>query len=150
MADEHAEKHAGKLRLVVVTPEATAVETDADFVAVPLYDGELGILPRRGPMIGRLGYGQLRIVQDGRTTSLYVDGGFVQVADDVVTVLTGRAIPVEQLDPEIAAEQLRTVRAKPANSEETLAIRERQIMQSRAQLRLARNRPRTITPVPTH
>ncbi|MEX0586066.1 MAG: ATP synthase F1 subunit epsilon [Pirellulales bacterium] len=138
MADTHGEKHAGgKLKLVVVTPEATALETAADFVAVPLYDGELGILPRRGPMIGRLGYGQLRVVESGHTTRLYVDGGFVQVADDVVTVLTGRAVPVEQLDPAVAAEQLRQARSRPAHSEETLAIRERQVMQSRAQLRLA-------------
>jgi F-type H+-transporting ATPase subunit epsilon len=150
MADEHAQRDAGKLRLVVVTPEATALETDADFVAVPLYDGELGILPRRGSMIGRLGYGQLRVVDASHTTRLYVDGGFVQVADDVVTILTGRAIPVEQLDAEIAAEQLRTARARSANSEETLAIRERHVAQSRAQLRLARSRPRASAPVPTH
>ena len=37
-----------------------SLETTAEFVALPLYDGEIGILPGRAPLIGRLGYGELR------------------------------------------------------------------------------------------
>ena len=48
---------AKALQCVVVTPETTALEAQADFVALPLFDGELGVAPDRGPMIGRLGFG---------------------------------------------------------------------------------------------
>ena len=65
----------------------------ADFVALPLYDGEIGIAPGHSPFIGRLGYGELRVVNGGGRTRYYVDGGFVQVADNLVSVLTKRAIP---------------------------------------------------------
>lgn len=122
---------------IVVTPEATVLEQDADFVALPLYDGEVGIAPGHAPMIGRLGYGEMRVRNGGQTTRYYVDGGFVQVADDVVSVLTNRAVPAAQLNVQVASEQLAVARDKVASSEEALAIRERQIAQARAQLRVA-------------
>jgi hypothetical protein len=55
----------------------------------------------------------------------------------VVTVLTGRAIEVSRLDAGVAREQLRTAQGRKANSEELLAIRDRLIAQSRAQIHLA-------------
>ncbi len=60
-----AEKHGAKLgdkkiQCVVVTPEKSLLDELVDFVALPLYDGELGVLPGRTPLIGRLGYGELR------------------------------------------------------------------------------------------
>ena len=45
------------MRCIVVTPEKTVVDEPAEFVALPLFDGEIGISPRHSPMIGRLGCG---------------------------------------------------------------------------------------------
>ena len=50
-----------ELTCIVVTPEQTVRETPADFVAVTLFDGEIGIGPGHTPLIGRLGYGEMRI-----------------------------------------------------------------------------------------
>ncbi len=94
---------------IVVTPEATVRESPAQFVALPLFDGEIGIAPGHSPMIGRLGYGELRITEGGQTSRFYVNGGFVQVTGNVVSVLTNRAIPAEQLDAQSAAAQLEAV-----------------------------------------
>jgi F-type H+-transporting ATPase subunit epsilon len=127
------------LECIVVTPEATVLETSAEFVALPLYDGEIGIAPGHSPLIGRLGYGEMRIKSAGATNSYYVDGGFVQVTGDVVSILTNRAFPAAELDPQQAAEQLVAARARAANSDELLAIRERLETQARAQLRLAKH-----------
>lgn len=49
------------LQCVLVTPEKTLVDARADYVVLPLYDGELGVAPSHAPMIGRLGAGELRI-----------------------------------------------------------------------------------------
>ncbi|MBL8828197.1 MAG: ATP synthase F1 subunit epsilon [Planctomycetaceae bacterium] len=125
------------LQCVIVTPEATVREGSAQFVAVPLFDGELGIAPLHAPMIGRLGFGELRILDGGKTERLYVDGGFVQVTGNTVYILTNRAIPAEKLEKSAVEEQLRTARTKPANTAELLAVRERQVSQARAQLRVA-------------
>src|SRR6185369_10068528 len=94
------------LQCVVVTPERAVVDEPADFVALPLYDGEVGILPGRAPLVGRLGYGEMRIKRGNQTERLYVDGGFVQVRADVVTVLTPRAVPADQIKPALAREAL--------------------------------------------
>jgi len=127
-----------KLHCIVVTPEETALESEADFIALPLFDGEIGIAPLHSPMIGRLGYGEMRIRNGETTTSYYVDGGFVQVVNDVVSVLTNRAVAAKKLDPTVAEHQLAEAQQRPANSDELLAIRDRLIAQSRAQLRVAR------------
>jgi F-type H+-transporting ATPase subunit epsilon len=127
------------LECVVVTPEATALQVHTQFVAVPLYDGELGVAPGHSPFIGRLGFGELRVLENGKTVRYYVDGGFVQVADDVVSVLTNNAIPAEKLDAKAAAEHLAAARARKANSAELLAIRDRAEQQARAQLRMAQH-----------
>jgi F-type H+-transporting ATPase subunit epsilon len=125
------------LQLVVVTPEATVLEAAVDFAAIPLYDGEIGFRPGRAPMIGRLGYGELRFTSGGKSTRYYVDGGFVQVVGNVVSVLTNRALPAEDIDRQAAEAQLAAARGRKANSEELLAIRDRLERQARAQIRLA-------------
>jgi F-type H+-transporting ATPase subunit epsilon len=126
-----------QLQCIIVTPEATVLEEMVDFVALPLYDGEIGIAPGRAPMIGRLGYGELRLVVHGQTRRYYVDGGFVQVAGNVASVLTNRAVPAAAIDRQAAAEQLAQARGRAANSDELLALRDRAEQQARAQLRVA-------------
>src|SRR3954462_11071319 len=69
---------ADALTCTIVTPEQTALETKADFVALPLFDGEIGIAANHGPLIGRRGYGEIRITSAGQTAVYYIDGGFVQ------------------------------------------------------------------------
>src|SRR4029078_6438426 len=100
------------LTCTVVTPEQTALETKAYFVSLPLFDGEIGILANHSPLIGRLGYGEMRIKSAGQTTVYYVDGGFVQVADNVVAVLTNRAIPAKSVDAVAAEAQLQAALQK--------------------------------------
>jgi F-type H+-transporting ATPase subunit epsilon len=129
---------AGTLHCIVVTPEQTALDQDAEFVALPLFDGEIGIAPNHSPLIGRLGYGEMRIKSGGTTKTLYVDGGFVEVAGNVVSVLTNRAVPASKVDGAAAEVQLANAMRHPASTAEQFEIRDRQIAQARAQLRIAR------------
>src|SRR5438132_13536973 len=85
------------LKCVVVTPEKAVLDEAADFVVVPMFDGELGVAEGRMPLIGRLGFGELRITQGSQVKNFYVDGGFVQVRSNVVTVLTSKAIPAKDI-----------------------------------------------------
>ena len=122
----------------VVTPEATVLEMAARFVVLPLVDGEIGIAPGHSPLIGRLGYGQLRAVDGERRANLYIDGGFVEVVGNQISVLTNRAVPAKDLDAAVLEEQLKTSLAQGANTPERLAQRDRVQLQTRAQLRIAR------------
>jgi len=126
------------LRCIVVTPEKPLLDQPAEFVALPLWDGEIGIAPGRMPMIGRLGAGELRITQKDEVAHYYVEHGFVEVVEDVVTLLTSRAVPAEDLDEQVLREQLDAARARPAETPEQMAQRNRAIALFRAQLRVAR------------
>jgi len=87
-----------QLQCIVVTPDKAVLDELVDFVVLPLYDGEIGIAPRHAPMIGRLGYGQMRITHGGQVSRYSIEGGFVEVIGDVVSVLTNRSEPVEKPD----------------------------------------------------
>lgn len=126
------------IQCIVVTPEKTALETSADFIALPLADGEMGIGENHAPMIGRLGYGEMRFRSAGETQKLYIDGGFVQIANNEVTVLTGKAIPCNEINLEQAEKQLAEATKSVAPTAELAAIKARNIEQARAQIRSAK------------
>jgi F-type H+-transporting ATPase subunit epsilon len=128
---------ARTLQCVVVTPERAVLDEPVDFVALPMYDGELGVLPGRAPLIGRLGYGELRIRNGTATRRYFVDGGFAQVRANVVTVLTPKALRGEDIDPQKAAEALAASQG-PAPTSETQEAHLKKQERSRAQLRVAR------------
>jgi len=125
-----------QLTCTVVTPEATALEQACDFIVVPLFDGELGVDKNHGPMIGRLGYGELRLTSKGQVSRYYLDGGFVQVVDNVVTVLTQRLLPAEKIDLAEAREQLRAASHRRAPTEEERLAQDREVAQARAKIRI--------------
>ncbi len=128
---------SGPLKVIVVTPEETVVATTADSLVLPLFDGEIGILKGHSPMIGRLGYGEMRLKNGAEEHRYYVDGGFVQVTDNQVSVLTDRALPVGDLNAEAAREQLAEGLARKTASPAEQDLRDRIISQARAQVRLA-------------
>ncbi len=129
---------SAQLQLSVVTPEETVLETTADMVSLQLFDGEIGIQPKHSPMIGRLGYGEMRVKNGSETTTYFVDGGFVQVADNNVAVLTNRAIPADEIKGEEAEKQLSEGLAMSASGPAELATRERIVSQARAQIRMSK------------
>jgi F-type H+-transporting ATPase subunit epsilon len=126
-----------ELQCIVVTPEQTVCEKTAEFVVATLYDGEIGIGPGHTPLIGRLGYGELRIRNGGQTDRFYIEGGFVEVINNVVSLLTNRAIPVDKLNPATIRQQLEAAERQPTGTRETRPARDQAIAQARAQLRVA-------------
>ena len=126
------------MQIVVVTPEKTELDETVDSVVLPLFDGAYGILKDHAPMIGRLGFGELSIKTGGRQDRFYVDGGFVQVTDNVISVLTGRAIPVSQIDVKAAETALAEAEKMEAKTADLAELRQRSISQAKAQIKLGR------------
>jgi F-type H+-transporting ATPase subunit epsilon len=126
------------VQCVIVTPERAVLDEPVDFVALPMYDGELGVLPGRAPLIGRLGFGELRTRRATDTRRYYIDGGFAQVRANVVTVLTPRALRAEEINPAAAAEALERAKGVAKTPEEQTALLNTQ-QRARAQLAVARH-----------
>ena len=127
-----------ELRLVLTTPETTLLDEPARSLRLPSFDGQIGILPGRAPLIGRLGYGELRITTATGERSYYVDGGFVQVKGSVVSVLTNRAVPAHELSASDAEARLQEASARPARTDAEYAAKERELMRARRMAALAR------------
>ena len=125
------------LHCIVVTPEETAFEMDADSIVVPLFDGEKGVMTDHAPLIGRLGNGELTLRAEGSSNSHYVEGGFIQVLDNVVSILTNRIVNIPDLDKAELEDALQAALAMPGGSEKELEQRERTVNAARCQLRVA-------------
>jgi F-type H+-transporting ATPase subunit epsilon len=124
------------LQCLVVTPERSVLDEAADFVVLPMLDGELGVLPGRAPLIGRLGFGELRTVVGTATHRFYIDGGFAQVRGNVVTVLTSKAVAAEEIKLASAEEALKSAhKAAPTPAEQDAQLKAQE--RARAQIRIA-------------
>jgi F-type H+-transporting ATPase subunit epsilon len=125
---------AGKLKLIVVTPETTVVDAEADEVQLPGELGYLGILPGHAPLITLLKAGVLSYKSAGAETRFAFSTGFAEIANDKVTVLADLAEGKSQIDS-AQAERDR------ARAEEALKTANRETMeQIRGELELAQAR----------
>ena len=130
---------ATELRLVLVTPETTLVDTNVRSLRFPLFDGQFGVLPGRAPVVGRLGQGELRFETGTGSEVYYVEGGFVQVKGSVVTLLTSRAMSVAEIDSGAAQQELDAALALVPTSESDFQDKQRALARSRAQIKMKRN-----------
>jgi F-type H+-transporting ATPase subunit epsilon len=121
----------------VITPERAVLEAEATFVAFPAHDGEVGILKGRAPLLYKMGAGELRVETPEGNHRLFVDGGFAQMVEDRLTLLTEQARPVEEIDRAAAERALDQARAMPSRDEVANNARQRAIDSARAQIRLA-------------
>src|SRR5262244_3237361 len=86
------------LKLVVVTPERKVVEAETETVEVPGELGYLGILPGHAPLISLLKTGVLRYRDSRGEKTLAISGGFMEVSNDVVSVLADLAEEPSNID----------------------------------------------------
>ncbi|MBM4011614.1 MAG: F0F1 ATP synthase subunit epsilon [Planctomycetes bacterium] len=138
-------KKSGAVRCVIVTPEQTSLDTQARSVTLPLFDGLRGVGPGHAHFIGRLNAGEVRIVgEQGGTADavrrLFVEGGFVEVAHDTVTVITQRAMPADKVDATAARAELEKVSSARAVGDEAIDAKLRAEQAARALVRAARGR----------
>ncbi len=90
-----------------VSPEKVLFEAEAEMVVCRTTDGEIAFLPGHVPFVGALGIAKVRVlVADSNEVVAAVHGGFVEVANDRVTVLSDVAELSDQVDA------LRASRAK--------------------------------------
>jgi F-type H+-transporting ATPase subunit epsilon len=129
------------LECTLTTPEELVFEGAVDSVIVPAADGEMGFLPRHAPIVGSLGFGELRVSsQDGGKQAFFVNGGFVQVVDDRVTVLAVEAQAVGELDAESVRADLSRLESSPPESGasvEELQEYSRSLSVARARLKIS-------------
>jgi F-type H+-transporting ATPase subunit epsilon len=121
----------------VSTPERSALECQAKFVAFPAHDGEMGILTGRSPLVCKMGIGRLRVESPGGDHTFFVSGGFAQVLDNQLTILTQQAIESGDIDRAASERAMVEARAMKITDEVTLNARMNAIKSAAVQLKIA-------------
>ena len=93
---------AEKLKLEMVTPYKRVLSEEVDEVTAPGTVGEFGVLPDHTALLTTLKVGELTYKKDGETFHVAVNWGYVEVEDNVMTVLVETAEPADQIDVERA------------------------------------------------
>ena len=79
------------MKVSVISPERVLFEGEATSVVAPAFDGEVGILNDHAPMMTLLGKGSLRLAGGGSDRQFQIEGGFLQVVENNVRIVTEKA-----------------------------------------------------------
>ncbi|HTP99184.1 MAG TPA: F0F1 ATP synthase subunit epsilon [Casimicrobiaceae bacterium] len=90
----------------VVSAEEQIYSGEAEFVVLPGIEGELGVYPRHTPLFTQIRPGAVRIKLPGEAADelVFVQGGFLEIQPNRVTVLADTAIRAHDLDEAKALE----------------------------------------------
>ncbi|MCA9285435.1 MAG: F0F1 ATP synthase subunit epsilon [Phycisphaerales bacterium] len=126
-------------RCAIVTPTEAVLDTEVSYVTFPAWDGQTGIMAGRSPFLARLGLGPVRLdFADGGSRWFLIDGGFAQMQEDTLSLLTEYAVGAESLNVPDAERELGTaLKAPPEGVGREQA--DRQTARVRAKLALARS-----------
>jgi F-type H+-transporting ATPase subunit epsilon len=82
----------------IVTPTEQVFAGKVTYATLPAWDGQLGVMAGRSPLLTRLGIGALRLdFVEGGSRWYLIDGGFAQMQNNALTLLTEMAIPAETI-----------------------------------------------------
>lgn len=110
----------------IVTPTETVFDHEVTYASFPAWDGQHGVIAGQSPMLSRLGIGALRLdFAEGGSRVYLLEGGFAQVHENQLTLLTNRATPAEQLSLEDAEAALAEANSRVASGGEDRATIDR-------------------------
>jgi F-type H+-transporting ATPase subunit epsilon len=123
---------------VIVTPEQQALDESVSQAIVPAWDGQIGILTGRAPLLVKLGIGPLRVdLPGGQTRTFFVNGGIGQMKDNKLTILTTEAIAADHIDVNTARAEYAEAEARVANDPKAREERTQQMQRARAKQEVA-------------
>lgn len=112
------------IHVELVSPERIVFEGEADLVIVRTTSGEIGFQPGHVPFVGVLNVAEARLqMSDGTRQSIAVHRGFVELADNHLTILSDVAELAADIDAGRAqAAKQRAEQAISADAEDAEAI----------------------------
>lgn len=129
----------GPIRCSVITPERQVLEAMATAIVYPQHDGSAGILKNRAPLVCELGIGVLRVdTADQGVREYFIDGGFAEVRQNAVAILTPKAVPVDEISRAAADKALETATAMKTSDDASFKARQDALQRARVQRQVAR------------
>ena len=129
---------ATSFQCTLVTPERQLADQAVTYASIPAWDGLMGVEPQRAPLMVKLGAGALRLDDTSGKSALYfVSGGFAQMKDNKLTLVTDAAIAADKIDKVAAKSELEAALAIQAAGPEAIAQKKQQVDAARAKLEIA-------------
>ncbi|HUY60294.1 MAG TPA: ATP synthase F1 subunit epsilon [Candidatus Dormibacteraeota bacterium] len=101
----------------VVALQGTLFDGACEFIVARGADGELGILPQHAPLVTTLKPGPLMLRSQRQERLLFIDGGFLEVLPDRVTILADGGEPAEAIDAAEAEQERRAAEDRLAQAD---------------------------------
>ncbi len=113
---------ADAVQFELVSPERLVLSAEVGMVVVPGAEGDFGVLPGHAPMISNVRPGVISIYNDRAIEArVFVAGGFAEVSDSRLTVLTEDAVALDEIDRAGADARLAQARAAVADADDDRA-----------------------------
>jgi F-type H+-transporting ATPase subunit epsilon len=106
------------LHFEFVSPERVLFSGDVDQVDLPGAEGDMGILAGHAPLVTALRPGIVTIYNGGAREPIVVVGGFAEVSPAGLTILADRAVPREDYDTALLAEEIKNTEEDVADADE--------------------------------
>ncbi|EKN86599.1 ATP synthase F1, epsilon subunit [Leptospira interrogans str. 2003000735] len=113
---------ANKLKVSVISPEKILYKGEVDSLIVPGSEGFFGILPDHAPLVATLGIGILEIRKGEKLKVLSVEGGFVEIKDNSISILTDHGALKEDIDLEVEKKNLAEAEKLPPSDSKNLFL----------------------------
>lgn len=138
-------------RCKLITPEARVFDAQASYVNVPMWDGARGFMAGAGAVVGRVGYGELRVefvdryevgikLEESGRKQWFVSGGFVQFVNNELTILADSAVEAEKLDAKTIRAELDAANQKSSSNSDVMDRITTERNRARAKLAMAGTR----------
>ncbi len=119
--------------LTIITQEKELLKEEVSQVTVPTTTGEITVLPNHIPLFTQLQVGELTYKKDGKSITVVISGGFMDVApNNTITVLTDSAIEERNISVAKAEEA-----KKKAEEDMSQKLDRRKFLMAEASLRRA-------------
>ena len=110
------------MRLDIITAEKLVYSDEVSSVVAPGSAGQLGILPNHAPLLTSLKPGELKVLKEGEESNIAVSGGFLEVLQNVVTILADTAERAEYIDFERAEAAMKRAQDKVDSSDSDMDL----------------------------
>lgn len=126
-------------QFAILSPVGEIYNDSVDEVTLPTMSGDISILTHHIPLFSKLSEGLAVISKGGRKSSIAILGGFLEVKNDIVTVLSDYAIRAEDIHTARALEAKKRAESFLTNKQSTadLLMAEKELQRSLLELKVA-------------
>jgi F-type H+-transporting ATPase subunit epsilon len=99
-----------KINCEVLTPDGQVYKGEVDLAIVPAFKGEMGFLYNHAPLIAALGVGEVRLTNSGHKEYMVVEGGFVEIINNKLSIFPMHAYKRSSLYKEGIEKELKRLK----------------------------------------